>query len=168
MTQPFPCPRATLQVLHQACEAALGSGLVPGGSALSWASHYQDRLSSDQSCLNEWMAMADLESLRPPSTEPGRSVQGGKGKGLPWGSREGTPEWMGSARRPSEQEQMEQAVRAELWDVLDTSDLESITSKEVGRALGGGQGTAGLGGGALSWARAFLSVGPSHCVFLPS
>lgn len=108
-------------MLHQACEAALGSGLVPGGSALSWASHYQDRLSSDQSCLNEWMAMADLESLRPPSTEPGR---------------------------PSEQEQMEEAVRAELWDVLDASDLESITSKEVGRALGGGRGTAGLGGGA--------------------
>lgn len=70
------CPRATLQVLHQACEAALGSGLVPGGSALTWASHYQDRLSSDQSCLNEWMAMADLESLRPPSAEPGRWVQG--------------------------------------------------------------------------------------------
>ncbi|KAK2499495.1 hypothetical protein MC885_015238 [Smutsia gigantea] len=99
---------ATLQVLHQACEAALGSGLVPGGSALSWASHYQDRLSSDQSCLNEWMAMADLESLRPPSTEPGR---------------------------PSEQEQMEQAIRAELWEVLDTSDLESITSKEIRQAL---------------------------------
>lgn len=76
MTQPLFCPRATLQVLHQACEAALGSGLVPGGSALTWASHYQDRLSSDQSCLNEWMAMADLESLRPPSAEPGRSVQG--------------------------------------------------------------------------------------------
>ncbi|XP_054426529.1 protein phosphatase Slingshot homolog 3 isoform X2 [Pteronotus mesoamericanus] len=99
---------ATLQVLHQACEAALGSGLVPGGSALTWASHYQDRLSSDQSCLNEWMAMADLESLRPPGAEPGR---------------------------PSEQEQMEQAIRAELWKVLDTSDLESITSKEIRQAL---------------------------------
>ncbi|XP_036272599.1 protein phosphatase Slingshot homolog 3 [Pipistrellus kuhlii] len=99
---------ATLQVLHQACEAALGSGLVPGGSALTWASHYQDRLSSDQSCLNEWMAMADLESLRPPSAEPGRS---------------------------SEQEQMEQAIRAELWKVLDTSDLDSVTSKEIRQAL---------------------------------
>ncbi|XP_063584435.1 protein phosphatase Slingshot homolog 3 isoform X4 [Pongo abelii] len=94
---------ATLQVLHQACEAALGSGLVPGGSALTWASHYQERLNSDQSCLNEWMAMADLESLRPPSAKPGRS---------------------------SEQERMEQAIRAELWKVLDASDLESVTSKE--------------------------------------
>uniref|UniRef100_A0A2I3MC13 Slingshot protein phosphatase 3 n=1 Tax=Papio anubis TaxID=9555 RepID=A0A2I3MC13_PAPAN len=88
---------ATLQVLHQACEAALGSSLVPGGSALTWASHYQERLNSDQSCLNEWTAMADLESLRPPSAEPGR---------------------------PSEQEQMEQAIRAELWKVL---DLESTS-----------------------------------------
>ncbi|XP_053417978.1 protein phosphatase Slingshot homolog 3 isoform X1 [Nycticebus coucang] len=99
---------ATLQVLHQACEAALGSGLVPGGSALTWASYYQERLNSDQSCLNEWMAMADLESLRPPTTEPGR---------------------------PSEQEQMEQAIRAELWEVLDASDLESVTSKEIRQAL---------------------------------
>ncbi|XP_026338862.1 protein phosphatase Slingshot homolog 3 isoform X1 [Ursus maritimus] len=99
---------ATLQVLHQACEAALGSGLVPGGSALAWAGHYQERLSSDRSCVNEWMAMADLESLRPPSAEPGR---------------------------PSEQVQMEQAIRAELWEVLDTSDLESVTSKEIRQAL---------------------------------
>ncbi|XP_017712601.1 PREDICTED: protein phosphatase Slingshot homolog 3 isoform X1 [Rhinopithecus bieti] len=99
---------ATLQVLHQACEAALGSGLVPGGSALAWASHYQERLNSDQSCLNEWTAMADLESLRPPSAEPGR---------------------------PLEQEQMEQAIRDELWKVLDASDLESVTSKEIRQAL---------------------------------
>uniref|UniRef100_A0A5F4VYC6 protein-serine/threonine phosphatase n=1 Tax=Callithrix jacchus TaxID=9483 RepID=A0A5F4VYC6_CALJA len=99
---------ATLQVLHQACEAALGSGLVPGGSALTWASHYQERLNSNQSCLNEWTAMADLESLRPPSTEPGR---------------------------PSEQEQMEQAIRAELRQVLDASNLESVTSKEIRQAL---------------------------------
>ncbi|XP_004598304.2 protein phosphatase Slingshot homolog 3 [Ochotona princeps] len=99
---------ATLQVLHQACEAALGGGLVPGGSALAWATHYQERLNSDQNSINEWMAMADLESLRPPSAEPGR---------------------------PSEQEQMEQAIRAELWEVLDTCDLESITSKEIRQAL---------------------------------
>lgn len=99
---------ATLQVLHQACEAALGGGLVPSGSALAWAAHYRERLNSDQNCLNEWMAMADLESLRPPSAEPGR---------------------------PSEQEQMEQAIRAELWEVLDASDLESITSKEIRQAL---------------------------------
>lgn len=47
------------------------------------------------------------------------------------------PRLTGSAPRPSEQEQMEQAIRAELWEVLDTSDLESITSKEVGWGWGG-------------------------------
>ncbi|XP_033060983.1 protein phosphatase Slingshot homolog 3 isoform X4 [Trachypithecus francoisi] len=36
---------------------------------------------------------------------------------------------------PLEQEQMEQAIRAELWKVLDASDLESVTSKEIRQAL---------------------------------
>lgn len=49
-----------------------------------------------------------------------------------WQSGKGDPELTGSAPRPLEQEQMEQAIRAELWKVLDTSDLETITSKEVG------------------------------------
>lgn len=31
---------------------------------------------------------------------------------------------------------MEQAILAELWQVLDTSDLDSVTSKEVGRVAG--------------------------------
>ncbi|PNJ38704.1 SSH3 isoform 7, partial [Pongo abelii] len=35
----------------------------------------------------------------------------------------------------SEQERMEQAIRAELWKVLDASDLESVTSKEIRQAL---------------------------------
>lgn len=149
MTQPSLCPRATLQVLHQACEVALGSGLVPGGSALTWAGHYQDRLSSDQSCLNEWTAMADLESLRPPSAEPGRSVHGGEEERGGCHGRRGRGPWtdrLGSAPRPSEQEQMEQAIRAELWEVLDTSDLESITSKEVGRVPGPGRELGPAGG----------------------
>nr|XP_038941438.1 protein phosphatase Slingshot homolog 3 isoform X8 [Rattus norvegicus] len=103
---------ATLQVLHQACEVALGSGLVPGGSALAWATHYQEKLNSDQGCLNEWMAMSDLESFRPPNAEPGQI-----------------------ATRASEQEQMEQAILAELWQVLDASDLDSVTSKEIRQAL---------------------------------
>lgn len=33
---------------------------------------------------------------------------------------------------------MEQAILAELWQVLDSSDLESVTSKEVGRVAGSG------------------------------
>lgn len=72
---------------------ALGSGLVPGGSALAWATYYQEKLNSDQSCLNEWMAMSDLESFRSPNAEPGQSVPAGAGVGVggehgqKWGRR---------------------------------------------------------------------------------
>lgn len=49
---------------------------MPGGSALAWATYYQEKLNSDQGCLNEWMAMSDLESFRSPNAEPGQSVPG--------------------------------------------------------------------------------------------
>lgn len=50
---------------------------------------------------------------------------------------------------------MEQAIRAELWKVLDTSDLESITSKEVGTGPGPGRDPGPGGGG-----RGPASAGP--------
>lgn len=46
------------------------------------------------------------------------------------------PALTGSGPRPSEQQQMEQAIRAELWEVLDASDLDNVTSKEVGWVRG--------------------------------
>lgn len=39
---------------------------------------------------------------------------------------------------------MEQAIRAELWEVLDTSDLESVTSKEVGWGVPGWLGRSSI------------------------
>lgn len=71
------------------------------------------------------------------------------------------PGLMGSALRPSEQEQMEQAIRAELWKVLDTSDLENITSKEVGRERARAQegAEAGWGWGASIWRPEVSSLG---------
>lgn len=32
-----------------------------------WATYYESCISSDQSCINEWNAMQDLESTRPDS-----------------------------------------------------------------------------------------------------
>lgn len=76
---------------------------------------------------------------------------------------------MGLAPRPLEQEQMEQAIRAELWKVLDTSDLDSITSKEVSRVRGQGGTGARYGGGPLQLgARLFLPLESSHLAFLLS
>ncbi|XP_072193594.1 protein phosphatase Slingshot homolog 3 [Excalfactoria chinensis] len=61
---------AVLQELHRACELAAQGGHIPGGPALSWVQEYATALDSEQSCLNEWLAMADLESVRPGSPLP--------------------------------------------------------------------------------------------------
>ncbi|NXJ26807.1 SSH3 phosphatase, partial [Dicrurus megarhynchus] len=76
---------------------------------LAWARGYAAALSSEQSCLNEWLALADLESVRPASPTPLRPAT--------------TPELS------------EQAVRALLRDVMATADLENVTSKEVREEL---------------------------------
>lgn len=64
---------------------------------------------------------------------------------------------------------MEQAIRAELWKVLDTSDLDSITSKEVGRVRGQGGSGARMGarGGTLRLgASVLLPLESSHPALL--
>ncbi|XP_077640563.1 LOW QUALITY PROTEIN: protein phosphatase Slingshot homolog 3 [Lonchura striata] len=99
---------AVLQELHRACEDAARGGHIPGGPTLAWARDYAAALGSEQSCLNEWLAMADLESVRPASPTPLRTA---------------TPELS------------EQAVRALLREVMATADLENITSKEVREEL---------------------------------
>ncbi|XP_075611573.1 protein phosphatase Slingshot homolog 3 isoform X3 [Balearica regulorum gibbericeps] len=102
------CGRAVLQELHRACEEASRGGHIPGGPALAWARGYTSALTSDQSCLNEWLAMADLESVRPASPP---------------------------SLRPAAPELSEQAVRTLLRDVMAAADLESVTSKEVREEL---------------------------------
>ncbi|XP_033918524.1 protein phosphatase Slingshot homolog 3 isoform X1 [Melopsittacus undulatus] len=97
---------AVLQELHRACEDASRGGHIPGGAALGWARGYE--LGSEQSCLNEWCAMAGLESVRPASPPP---------------------------QRPVAMELSEQTVRALLRDVMANADLESVTSKEVREEL---------------------------------
>lgn len=100
--------RAVLQELHRACEDASRGGHIPGGAALGWARGYAAALGSEQSCLNEWGAMAGLESVRPVSPPP---------------------------LRPAAPELSEQTVRALLRDVMASADLESVTSKEVREEL---------------------------------
>ncbi|XP_075281820.1 protein phosphatase Slingshot homolog 3 isoform X2 [Opisthocomus hoazin] len=100
---------AVLQELHRACEEASRGGHIPGGPALAWARDYAaTAAASEQSCLNEWLAMADLESVRPASPPP---------------------------LRPAAAELSEQAVRALLREVMASADLESVTSKEVREEL---------------------------------
>lgn len=44
-----------------------------GGLSHDWVSYYEQRIESDRSCLNEWHAMDNLESKRPPSPDSVRT-----------------------------------------------------------------------------------------------
>ncbi|KAK9410377.1 protein phosphatase Slingshot 3 [Crotalus adamanteus] len=97
---------SALQVLHKACNEAVSNNYFPGGGALNWTEWYQKAVNSDQSCINEWLAMSDLESVRP--TSP--SI---------------------FSDQPTAQDVTERMIRAKLREVMGTTDLESITSKEI-------------------------------------
>uniref|UniRef100_A0A6J0UTY0 protein-serine/threonine phosphatase n=1 Tax=Pogona vitticeps TaxID=103695 RepID=A0A6J0UTY0_9SAUR len=97
---------SALQVLHKACSEAVCNNHFPGGSALNWTEWYQKAVNSEQSCIHEWLAMSDLESVRPSS-----------------------PAAFSDQR--TAQEMTERMIRAKLREVMATTDLENITSKEI-------------------------------------
>jgi protein phosphatase slingshot len=59
--------RSALQILHKACEVSRRYNYFPGGMALTWMGFYESCITSEQSCINEWNAMTDLETTRPDS-----------------------------------------------------------------------------------------------------
>ncbi|XP_054450344.1 protein phosphatase Slingshot homolog 1 [Pteronotus mesoamericanus] len=101
---------SALQVLHKACEVARRHNYFPGGVALIWASYYESCISSEQSCINEWNAMQDLESTRPDS--PALFVD-----------------------KPTERERTERLIKAKLRSIMMSQDLENVTSKEIRNEL---------------------------------
>ncbi|XP_046495224.1 protein phosphatase Slingshot homolog 1 isoform X1 [Equus quagga] len=101
---------SALQVLHKACEVARRHNYFPGGVALIWATYYESCISSEQSCINEWNAMQDLESTRPDS--PALFVD-----------------------KPTERERTERLIKARLRSIMMSQDLENVTSKEIRNEL---------------------------------
>ncbi|XP_062942094.1 protein phosphatase Slingshot homolog 1 isoform X2 [Cynocephalus volans] len=101
---------SALQVLHKACEVARRHNYFPGGVALIWATYYESCISSEQSCINEWNAMQDLESTRPDS--PALFVD-----------------------KPTEGEMTERLIKAKLRSIMMSQDLENVTSKEIRNEL---------------------------------
>lgn len=59
--------RSALQSLHKACEVARMHNYYPGSLFLTWVSYYESHINSDQSSVNEWNAMQDVQSHRPDS-----------------------------------------------------------------------------------------------------
>ncbi|XP_037012191.2 protein phosphatase Slingshot homolog 1 isoform X4 [Artibeus jamaicensis] len=101
---------SALQVLHKACEVARRHNYFPGGVALVWAGYYESCVGSEQSCINEWNAMQDLESTRPDS--PALFVD-----------------------KPTERERTERLIKAKLRSIMMSQDLENVTSKEIRNEL---------------------------------
>ncbi|XP_057602149.1 protein phosphatase Slingshot homolog 1 isoform X2 [Hippopotamus amphibius kiboko] len=101
---------SALQVLHKACEVARRHNYFPGGVALLWASYYESCIGSEQSCINEWNAMQDLESTRPDSPAL-------------------------FADTPTEGERTERLIKAKLRSIMMSQDLENVTSKEIRNEL---------------------------------
>ncbi|XP_034284785.1 protein phosphatase Slingshot homolog 1 isoform X1 [Pantherophis guttatus] len=101
---------SALQILHKACEMARRHNYFPGGMALVWATYYESCIASEQSCLNEWNAMQDLESPRPDS--PALYMD-----------------------KPTERERAERLIKAQLRSIMMSKDLENVTSKEIRNQL---------------------------------
>ncbi|XP_063753080.1 protein phosphatase Slingshot homolog 1 isoform X2 [Eleginops maclovinus] len=97
---------SALQVLHKACEVSRRYNYFPGGMALTWMGYYESCIASEQSCINEWNAMKDLETTRPDS--PTMFVD-----------------------KPSERERTGCLIKAKLRSIMMCRDLENITCKEI-------------------------------------
>ncbi|KAK7164617.1 hypothetical protein R3I94_003107 [Phoxinus phoxinus] len=101
---------SALQMLHKACEVSRRYNYFPGGMALTWVGYYESCISSEQSCINEWNAMTDLETTRPDSP-------------------------VMFSDQPTERERTECMIKAKLRNIMMFQDLENITSKEIRNEL---------------------------------
>ncbi|KAM6944835.1 protein phosphatase Slingshot homolog 1 isoform 2-T2 [Lycodopsis pacificus] len=97
---------SALQVLHKACEVSRRYNYFPGGMALTWMGYYESCIASDQSSINEWNAMKDLETTRPDS--PTMFVD-----------------------KPSERERTGGLIKAKLRSLMTCQDLENVTCKQI-------------------------------------
>ncbi|KAM6986931.1 protein phosphatase Slingshot homolog 2b [Aplochiton taeniatus] len=97
---------SALQSLHKACEVARCHNYYPGSLFLTWVSYYQSRVSSDQSRINEWNAMQDVQTYRADSPVLFSDV-------------------------PTERERTERLIKTRLREIMMQKDLENVTSKEI-------------------------------------
>eukprot|EP00063_Salmo_salar_P078939 XP_014053774.1 PREDICTED: protein phosphatase Slingshot homolog 2-like [Salmo salar] len=97
---------SALQSLHKACEVARCHNYFPGSLFLTWVSYYQSRVSSDQSRINEWNAMQDVQSHHADGPVLFSDV-------------------------PTERERMERLINTRLREIMMQKDLENVTCKEI-------------------------------------
>ncbi|XP_018574338.1 protein phosphatase Slingshot isoform X2 [Anoplophora glabripennis] len=97
---------SALQNLHKVSAKAREQNYFQGGMTHGWVDYYEDRIESERSCLNEWHAMDNLESRRPPSPDSIRT-------------------------KPTEREETEKVIRSTLKEIMMSVDLDEVTSKFI-------------------------------------
>ncbi|XP_063359459.1 protein phosphatase Slingshot isoform X2 [Cydia amplana] len=97
---------SALQTLHRASGRARALNHFAGGVSHAWCAHYEARVDSDRSCLNEWHAMDCIESRRPPSPDSLRL-------------------------KPRERDETERVIRCTLKEIMMSVDLDEVTSKSI-------------------------------------
>ncbi|XP_050345674.1 LOW QUALITY PROTEIN: protein phosphatase Slingshot homolog 1 [Nymphalis io] len=97
---------SALQTLHRASAHARELNHFAGGASHAWCAHYERRVDSDRSCLNEWHAMDCIESRRPPSPDSLRL-------------------------KPRERDETERVIRCTLKEIMMSVDLDEVTSKAI-------------------------------------
>ncbi|XP_043910403.1 protein phosphatase Slingshot homolog 2 isoform X2 [Protopterus annectens] len=97
---------SALQSLHKACEVARTQNYFPGSLFLTWISYYESHINSDQSCINEWNAMPDVQCHRSDSPVLFTDI-------------------------PTERERTERLIKTKLREIMMQKDLENVTSKEI-------------------------------------
>uniref|UniRef100_A0A8C7WP92 protein-serine/threonine phosphatase n=1 Tax=Oryzias sinensis TaxID=183150 RepID=A0A8C7WP92_9TELE len=97
---------SALQSLHKACEVARCHNYFPGSLFLTWVSYYKSRVSSDQTRINEWNAMQDVQSHRADSPVLFSDI-------------------------PTERELTERQIKTSLREIMTQKDLENVTCKEI-------------------------------------
>lgn len=113
--------------------------------ALTWMGYYESCIASDQSCINEWNTMKDLETTRPDS--PSMFVD--KSVNVSWivfctqtltlilvrvflnETQRLWCLWGFIFGRPSERERTECLIKAKLRSIMTCQDLENVTCKQV-------------------------------------
>ena len=118
--QHFIFKPASLQFLWTAIQTlhAITARLKPKRHSIcvldsDWVKGYENRISSPQSCINEWNEMVDILSRRPPSPD----------------------ELVILSSQEADMETLKLVMKSKIREIMKTVDLDDITSKSIRQSL---------------------------------
>lgn len=120
---------------------ARDSNYFEGGNTHDWVNYYEQSIESDRSCLNEWYAMNDIESRRPPSPDSLRSKyvlslallfpKNFLRTSKSYSYKNSACFTCTIFCRPRERLETERIIRSKLKEIMMSVDLDEVTSKYI-------------------------------------